>query len=756
MLTPFKKRDIWKLYYTIFALSLIFFAVITYALWKQNESSYIDKQESHIAATAYYVENLFTQYETILDIIGKNILNHNIRTKQDKRILDQVLVLNPSLAGFGVFRADGTPFLASSNVDISKLPNLLKTPQTKAGFARALRSKHMVIDRTYYVEAVNHLVIPIRKAIRDKRGRVVAVVASGIIVSPDNSFIHSLFGENKIFLYRDSDRYLQFYDFDIKRYQKPVPQKVVAMVYERIQNKYTMPIETIKSTQKVVTVTYNSYITEKLAINSCRYIKRYGLWVVSSTPFSVIKNDFLRQELVILIIYIMIMVVIYYLVGVIDKNELQKERTLKEQAVRDSLTLLHNRLYIEEKIGEYASEYTLFFIDLDGFKSINDSFGHEYGDKVLQIIAARLQPFAQPKQRELIRYSGDEFIFVTEFMSDADIEDFCKKVLHSIAQEFLIEEFRFILGASIGVARYPDDGKSFDEVKRYADLAMYKAKEIKNSFVIFHKKIHDEYLKTATIERELKLAVERGEFSLVYQPQLYIDGEIHGVEALVRWHNEKLGDVSPAEFIHIAEATGIIKDLGRFIISQALADMYEIQQATNKEFHLSINISPKQFAQHDFLSCVMGKISAAQIKRSLISLEITESVFIDDKKHVMHILQEIKNQGIRISLDDFGTGYSSMSILRNLPIDELKIDKTFIDDITTDRDTRQIVYSIIIIARSLGLKLVAEGVESREQKEILDEFGCDIYQGFLFAKPLNKEQLIRQLHANGGVFRPLA
>ncbi len=748
------KRDIWRLYYTIFALSLIFFFIITYALWNQNKSSYIEKQETHSAATAYYIENLFSQYETILDIIGKNILNNNISHNSGKRILDQILVLNPTLAGFGLFKPTGEPFMASSNVDWEKLPNLLQNSQTHEGFLKTLKSDYMVIDKTYFVTAVNQLVIPIRKAIRDENGRVVAVVATGIVISPKSQFIHSLLGKSKIFLFRESDHYLQFYDFNLEHYKKPIPDEVVQKAYREMEQKYALSIDEIKHSQRVVTITFNSYLTQELALNSCRYIERYELWVVSSVPLSVVKNDFLRQELVILTIYIMIMVIIYYLIGVIDRNEMQKERTLKEQAMRDSLTQLHNRLYIEEKITNYDLEYTLFFIDLDGFKSINDSFGHEYGDRVLKIVAARLQPFAQHENRDVIRYSGDEFIFVTEFMSDADIKEFCKKVLDAISQEFVIEEFRFILGASIGVARYPDDGKSFDEVKRYADLAMYKAKEIKNSFVIFHKKLHEEYLKTATIERELKLAVERGEFSLVYQPQVYIDGEFYGVEALVRWHNEKLGDIPPAEFIHIAEATGAIKDLGRFIISKALADVYEIQQESGREFHLSINISAKQFAQHDFLSCVMGKVSAANIKRELISLEITESVFIDDKSHVVKILKELKEQGIHISLDDFGTGYSSMSILRNLPIDELKIDKSFIDDIVTDRDTRQIVYSIIIIAKSLGLKLVAEGVEKKEQKELLDEFGCDIYQGYLFSRPLTKEQLIEALKRNGGVFPP--
>jgi sensor c-di-GMP phosphodiesterase-like protein len=338
-------------------------------------------------------------------------------------------------------------------------------------------------------------------------------------------------------------------------------------------------------------------------------------------------------------------------------------------------------------------------------------------------------------------------------MSKDDVGICAREILQIISDEFVIDEFKFVLGASIGVARYPYDGKSFDEVKRYADLAMYKAKEMKNSYVIFHEAIKEKYLRDATMERELKMALGRGEISMVYQPQVYSSGEIYGVEALVRWHSETLGFVPPDEFIHIAEMTGLIKDLGRYIITKVLADISEIQKETQQEFHISINISAKQFSQHDFLSCIIGKVTTSQVRPELISLEITETVFIEDKKHVISMLEDIKKEGMKISLDDFGTGYSSMNILRNLPIDELKIDKSFIDDVVHDTGTHQIVNSIIIIAKSLGLKVVAEGVEEGSQKEVLDSFACDIYQGYLFSKPMTKEDLIEQLKKNKGLFK---
>ncbi len=747
------KRNIWKLYYSILVLSILFFLIISYALWSQNLNTYKERQETLNKATSYYIENLFSQYETILDIAIKNIFYKKSTLKRDKRVLDQILQLNPSLAGFGIFNTNGEAILTSSNLDISKAPRLMDNPLTKDDFIAALQTNRMVIGKTYYVKAIDALVIPIRKRITNANGDVVAVLGSGILLTKQSNFIRSLLGHGEICLFRDKDHFIQFYNFDKKIYTKPMPKEHVAQIEQEIQKKFGKNIETIKANQELITMPYKAYVTNKYSLNSCKYIKRYGLWVIVSTPFETIQNDYLQQELVILLIYIVIMITIYYLVKMIDKSEIQKEKTLKNQAIRDSLTSLHNRFYIEEKVKHYKEEYTLFFIDLDGFKTINDSFGHEYGDKVLQIIAKRLLQF-EKEGRDIIRYSGDEFIFITEFMSDDEIKEFSRELLHEISKEFVINEFRFIVGASIGVARYPDDGKSFDEVKRYADLAMYKAKEIKNSYVIFHKKLMDEYQKTATIEQELKTAIEKKELSMVYQPQVLIDGEIYGVEALVRWDNSKLGNVSPAEFISIAEATGLIKEIGRFIIDQVLIDMDEMQNGCKKRFHVSINISAKQFAQHDFLSCIVGKLSQSLIATKYITIEITESVFIDDQKHVQELLDSMKKQGVTISLDDFGTGYSSMSILQKLPLDELKIDKSFIDDIVKSKNSQSIVHSIIIIAKSLGLKVVAEGVEDFEQKEILDEMGCDIYQGYLFSKPLTKEQLLATLKANGGVFKP--
>ena len=746
----FPKRDMWKLFYAIALLSLGFIVIISYVLWSMKLSDYTSKQQSKVDSTAYYIEDLFLQYETILDIVGRNIIDFHGNIKKDPHFLDQILSMNPSLACFRIYSPSGDIVTASSNVDTKAVLNIMQTHK-KESFLETLLVDGMVLGRTTYFPSLHSLIIPLRKAIRGADGKVIAVVASGLKLNKESKFVATLLQRNRISLIKGESYYFQFYDFDLKHYIEPLSKEYIDTMRKLIEQTANEPIEKIKAKEQIITLRAPAYISNEMSLLSLKYISRYNLWVASSLPMSVIKNDFLEEELFILVVYVLIMFVIYYLVQVIDKNEIQKEKTLKEQALCDSLTKLHNRLYLEERI-EQLEQYTLFFVDLDGFKNVNDSFGHEYGDRVLNVIAKRFKQITEGKEYEIIRYSGDEFIFVTELMNQKAIEQFASQILHVAAKEIVLDEFRLFLGASIGVASYPKDGKNFDEIKRYADLAMYKAKEIKNSFVIFHHKLHREYLQHATLERELKTALERDEFYLVYQPQVYSDGELHGVETLIRWRNETLGDVPPSLFIPVAESTGLIKEIGRFVLERAVAEMDALMQKIGKTFYVSVNISAKQLAQHDFTHCIMEKIANAATCRKHLVLEITETAFVEDSKHALELLRMLKEQGVAISLDDFGTGYSSMSMLQNLPVDELKIDKSFIDEVESRINTRQIVYSIVIIAKSLGMKIVAEGVESATQKEILDEMGCDIYQGYLFARPMKSETLQTVLEENGGVF----
>ncbi len=383
---------------------------------------------------------------------------------------------------------------------------------------------------------------------------------------------------------------------------------------------------------------------------------------------------------------------------------------------------------------------------MDNFKTINDSYGHELGDQVLRAIARRLGSLVSGRDL-LVRYSGDEFIAVVYDRTPAQLEELTSRTTSLLHQPYVVGDYSFVLSASIGVAAYPRDGQDLDEVKRYADLPMYEAKKNRNSTTFFEKQLKEAFLSNALIEQQLRQARQREELYMMYQPQIDLDGRLHGVEALVRWHNSELGHVGPDKFIPIAEATGEMPAIGAFVIDRALAEINAIHLECDELFELSINISVKQFLELDFYAQLLAMLEKHRFNIQRLVLEVTENVFIDDVVGVMALMNKLKQLGIQISLDDFGTGYSSLSLLKRLPIDELKIDKSFVDDMLHSDSASAMVESIIAIAEKLGLSTVAEGVETAEQRAALSNMGCTLFQGYYHSKPLRAEQLVQFIKA---------
>ena len=299
------------------------------------------------------------------------------------------------------------------------------------------------------------------------------------------------------------------------------------------------------------------------------------------------------------------------------------------------------------------------------------------------------------------------------------------------------------MGASIGVAHFPADGDSFETLFSAADTAMYQAKNVKNSFYIFSSELRDELMETTDIQQALPQALAEGEFSLVYQPQVS-DGQYPvGVEALIRWKNGELGQVPPDRFIRISEGNGMIIDIGHFVIEQALYDISGVNRHHySANLNLSINVSIRQLQENGFIERLASCLTKNQFPANQLTLEITEGIFIDDLQYLIPVLHKIRDLGVKLSMDDFGTGYSSLSLLKQLPIDELKIDKSFVDNIATRNEDRLMVLNIIDIAQNLGIKVVAEGIEQAEQSSMLLELGCHLQQGYFYCGPVELEQLI--------------
>ncbi len=427
-----------------------------------------------------------------------------------------------------------------------------------------------------------------------------------------------------------------------------------------------------------------------------------------------------------------------------QKNELDY------QAHYDSLTMLPNRVLFSDRLNRsiksaqrYKNHVALLFIDLDHFKEINDSLGHDAGDHILQETANRLQDDIR-KSDTVSRLGGDEFTMILEGIHDLDeVIGLVQKILTKLQKPYQYKNNKLYSGASIGISVYPENGDDAQELLKNADAAMYKAKENgRNTYSFYTQSMTQKAYERVVVETKLREAIKNNEFIVYYQPQVDIDSRtIVGFEALVRWIDTDGSIISPIKFIPIAEHTGLIIDIGKIILESVLLQTTKWKNENKGFKKIAINISTKQLKDPEFIPTVKKLLSKTKCDPNLIEFEITESFFIDDIHEAVGILHAIKKMKIKISLDDFGTGFSSLSYLKQLPISKLKIDKSFVDDIFTDENDKTITQSIINLAKNMNLDVIAEGVETKEQEDFLRENGCRLAQGYLYSKPIPVEEI---------------
>ena len=440
-----------------------------------------------------------------------------------------------------------------------------------------------------------------------------------------------------------------------------------------------------------------------------------------------------------------------------------RDEQLIYQARHDPLTGLPNRLLFKERLsGELAfasrehGNLALLFIDLDHFKNVNDSLGHSAGDELLKQVGQRMRK-CKRESDTVARLGGDEFAMIIPGINGIhSATAVAKHILEEFSSPFEIGGQKFIMGVSIGIALSGKDGDDSEILLRNADTAMYRAKEMgRGRFTYFEDSMNRQALKNMQLEQELRFGLANGEFKMFYQPKLNIHtGKLGGAEALIRWFHPVRGIVSPGEFIGIAEVTGLIEELGRQVIWNACHQHVALRSAGINDTRISINISGRQLQNTSLPDIFKEALHATDTPASALDIEVTESVLMNNHEIAVEILEELRAMGMKVSIDDFGTGYSSISYLRNLPIDELKIDKSFIDDILTDDDARAVVQVIIQLGHTLHMTVVAEGVETLEQLNLLRELHCDSIQGYYLSKPIASDRWIAFIKENESALMP--
>ncbi len=428
---------------------------------------------------------------------------------------------------------------------------------------------------------------------------------------------------------------------------------------------------------------------------------------------------------------------------------------LSHTSLHDPLTGLPNRHSLYGQLDALIRnarrdqrKFAVLFLDLDHFKYINDTLGHDVGDILLKKVSYKLESLVRDSDI-VSRIGGDEFIIVlNNIVPEESLEAIIEKILRAFRQEWIVLNHHLRLSISIGAAIYPDDSDDIGELMKYADIAMYKAKsEGRDQFSAFTPALNDQIHREMEIANDMHRALEAGEFSLFLQPKVEIlSGTIIGAEALIRWNHPLKGMMNPAEFIGIAENTGFILSLGSWVIEQSGAILERLNRRGHRTLHLSCNLSTRQFQNINLVGEIEKMVRHCDILPEQFAIEITESVMMEYVEATLLTLDAIKKLGVQICMDDFGTGYSSLSYLRRFPIDALKIDKSFIDDISPAGDNdRLLLNTIIAMGETLGLKMIAEGVEEAYQVEYLQKKGCGYFQGYFCSKPLDEEAFVKLL-----------
>ncbi len=420
----------------------------------------------------------------------------------------------------------------------------------------------------------------------------------------------------------------------------------------------------------------------------------------------------------------------------------------------DPITLLPNRQFFMQRVAEalHVAEHqcAVLLLDLDNFKNINDSFGHSAGDELLRLVSQRLQRICLP-EHILARLGGDEFaVLVTKFAGLTQLNTLTAQLMQSLQQPCMLSnKVEVIPAASLGVALWPEHATDPEGLLRAADAAMYAVKsQGRNNIAFYTAGLTVQARQRVVMESRLRSAINLGQLYCVYQPQLdLVSGKIVGAEVLLRWHDEQLGDVSPTEFIPLAESCGLIHQLGAWVLQHSCHQVSQWLQAGLPAFRLAVNVSAQQFAKDTMLQQLTQVLQDSGLSAQLLELEVTESALMADEARVIDTMHQIRALGVRLAIDDFGTGYSSLSYLKRLPLDVLKIDKRFIEHIPAQQDDKQIASAIIALAHTMNFKVLAEGVETAEQLQFLQQQGCDYYQGYYFSMPLLAEEFAALLRS---------
>ncbi len=742
------KRPLHTLSRSIVLLVAVVYVISVYSAWQRTLSNTETNLSQINSMLAQGVRSTLKAHELILRGFGEELIARGALESPEagREFIEHMHTIDPGIAGFGLARPDGQLMLISTVKQGVPLPNLMEMPESRDSFKEVLESRHLRTGRPYFFKPLNTWLVPIRSPVFDKNGKLIAVMAAAYKMDSDSvSWSNAeLPAETALALMRD-DGYLIF--------RQPLLPGGGVQSYEMA---YGSPvaestIRLVKSLDKE-----KSFLTFYAPDTDTNYYFFYS----SITEYGIHAGAFISQKAVILnwlqrIIAPTILVFLFMIAGGwafrrASQTQARADEELMFQARHDSLTGLPNRTSLHEAFEAGAkakyqqdNHQALLLIDLDRFKEVNDTLGHHIGDQVLKQIGLRLNQCCAGNKSMTARLGGDEFAVLLEMEASCDaVVKVAINILKELSEPLPISGIKLRIGASIGIACYPQHGKDSHELLRAADVAMYKAKRLAVGVMLYDESFDGYSTQRLRFANELTQAVAKKQLVLHYQPKINIaSGEIVSFEALVRWQHPTEGLLFPDAFIDLVEMSEVVHAFTHAVIELAITEKKKLKASGYKQ-PVAINLSAHNLLDDSCLNFLKECLEKNEISPSEVELELTESAVMHDPERGIAILDEFKAMGINIAIDDFGKGYSSLDYLRKLPVVALKIDRDFVIDMIDSVQDSTIVQSIIALAHSLNLEVIAEGVENDVILAALASMNCDMAQGYGICRPKPLTELI--------------
>jgi diguanylate cyclase (GGDEF)-like protein len=741
----------------VLAASGLFLLLFCIYLW-QN----VDNQQRRIDDELRYINRLLAEgtrstlivQESRLRLLGNHLagLLDAGQRNEARRVIESFQRLDSGIVGFGLARADGQLVLVSSIADDAPLPNLLDGEATRDSFVDALRSESLVIGRPYFMDALANWVIPMRVALREPGRPLDWVMTTGLNLDGGNTPWRLELPDRVTVAIVRRDGYLQYATrvSDSPLDTEPVRGFYGRQLPENARRQFTPLFDSVPAVLDLQLPKIGGDFRA-----SAIALPEYDLLVVAGLPAAGIRGQILRN-LAVPFLFLLVYLAAFFASYRHARRQLQRHQDrLLHMALHDALTGLPNRSLVMDRLEQVIAQSRrrdlgagLLFVDLDDFKTVNDTHGHRFGDQLLLEVSRTFVDAVRPEDT-VARLGGDEFLVVVpQLARPEDAQHVAERILERLRPPLTVLGHSIHVSTSIGIALAPQDSSDPEELMRHADIALYHAKDLgKKRFSFFDEALNERTQRRARVERQLRNALGGGELTLVYQPIVAAAGSraTRGLEALLRWHSPELGAVPPDEFIPIAEDIGLISEIGRFVLEQAVADVSALNLKLNSDLRVTVNLSAMELREGHLPEMVESVLTRHALPPNRLVLELTESAMIVDLDAAIEQLGAARYLGCDIAIDDFGTGYSSLAYLNRLPITALKIDRSFVRDLCDDRQDEALIRAIIAMTRSLGMRVIAEGVETADQAEALATMGCDLLQGYLFSRPLPLRELESQL-----------